>query len=184
MSSIFMVSENQTDFSAESLFDQMDIENTGILYLENLKALLRLIEPSQVFFVKQVLSNYIFDYKNFEITRNDFVKLYNSYVEATQLQCTRQIRAPVRVKINLKELMTGQTSKNSKNVNEPFSQRVLRRINFDKNSSTGNSSLRHILDESEVVCKSISKMLDSESKYKKRPTQSWNEENFVRELKG
>lgn len=131
--------ENAVGASPEDLFTQMDVERNGVLHLENSRYLLKLIPTSYIPLIKKIFSGYVLKYKAFDITKHEFIKLFE----------ISRSKAPIRVKVNLKDVMNCQHER--KRSEESFSQRVLRRISNDRNSV--DTSLRHILDESEVVCK-------------------------------
>ena len=118
------------------IFDAMDKDKTGCLCLDDLTGCLESVPINFSDYTKQILVNYIFTQKSFEINKQTFVKLCNK----------NEAKTPLCVSIDLRVLLGEESAKKQPNL---FSLRLLRRL---KEKQSSNLSLRRILDESEEFC--------------------------------
>ena len=121
---------------ASKVFELMDKEKTGTLCLDDLQGCLENVPTEFSAYVKQMLVNYIFTKKSFEITKANFVSLFSK----------EQPRAPMYVHIDLGVLLGNESAKKQPKL---FSLRLMKRLKEKQSSSI---SLRKILDESEEFC--------------------------------
>ena len=121
---------------AAKIFDAMDKECTGVLCLDDLQGCLEDLPPQEMATVKQLLVNYIFNHKNFEIDKGTFVRLFSREKE----------EIPMYVHIDLQVLLGNEHVKKQPKL---FSLRLLKRL---KEKQSSGISLRRILDESEEFC--------------------------------
>lgn len=84
--------------TAEDLFRHLDVDDCGILYLDDLKSLKARMEPSVASSLEQVLHNHIFTNRSFLMTKEEFVLAYVA------------LNQPPRVHLSLKELIVGDLS--------------------------------------------------------------------------
>ena len=118
------------------VFDAMDKEKTGTLCLDDLQGCLETVPSEFTAYVKQMLVNYIFDQKSFEITKAIFIRLFSK----------EQGTLPLYVHIDLQVLLGNEPAKKQPKL---FSLRLMKRLKEKQGSSI---SLRKILDESEEFC--------------------------------
>lgn len=118
------------------IFDIMAKDNAEVIYLDDMQGCLGNIPVEYTAHVKQILVNYIFTYKNFEINKQTFLRLFSK----------DQDEIPMYVHIDLQVLIGNEPIKKQPKL---FSLRLLKRLK-DKQSSS--ISLRRILDESEEFC--------------------------------
>ncbi|OMJ70948.1 hypothetical protein SteCoe_30961 [Stentor coeruleus] len=118
------------------IFDTMAEDKADVVYLDDLQGCLEKIPAEYTAYVKQILVNYIFTHKNFEINKQTFLRLFSK----------DQNEIPMYVHIDLQVLLGNEPIKKQPKL---FSLRLLKRLK-DKQSSS--ISLRRILDESEEFC--------------------------------
>jgi hypothetical protein len=118
------------------IFDAMDHDRNGSLCLDDLAGCVESVPTEYCAHVRQILVNYIFTQKCFEINKQTFVRL-----------CSKeQDKGPMRVHIDLPVLLGSESVKRQPKL---FSLRLMKRLKEKQNSSI---SLRRILDESEEFC--------------------------------
>jgi hypothetical protein len=118
------------------VFDLMDKEKTGSLCLDDLQGCIEGVPAEFSAYVKQMLVNYIFTQKSFEISKANFIRLFSKEVS----------RGPMFVHIDLGVLLGNESAKKQPKL---FSLRLMKRLKEKQSSSI---SLRKILDESEEFC--------------------------------
>lgn len=118
------------------IFDVMDKEKIGVVCLDDLQGCLENIPDEYTAYVKQILVNYIFTHKSFEINKQTFIRLFSK----------DQDKMPMCVHIDLQVLLGNEPLKKQPKL---FSLRLLKRLKEKQSSSV---SLRRILDESEEFC--------------------------------
>ena len=121
---------------AGTIFDIMDKEGSGILCLGDLQGCLESVPDRFKANIKQVLVNYIFTRKSFEINKQAFIRLCNK----------EQDTLPMCVHIDLQVLLGTEPIKKQPKL---FSLRLLKRL---KEKQSSGISLRRIIDESEEFC--------------------------------
>lgn len=121
---------------AGKMFDIMDTECAGVLCLDDLQGCLVCLPSNTITSVKQVLVNYIFSQKSFEINKQTFIRLFSK--EKDEL--------PMHAHIDLQALLGSEQVKKQPKL---FSLRLLKRL---KEKQSSGISLRRILDESEEFC--------------------------------
>lgn len=118
------------------VFDAMDKEKTGSLCLDDLQGCIENVPQEFSAYVKQMLVNYIFTQKSFEITKPIFIRLFGK----------EQGTLPMYVHIDLQVLLGNEPARKQPKL---FSLRLMKRLKEKQSSSI---SLRKILDESEEFC--------------------------------
>lgn len=118
------------------VFDAMDKDKTGLLCLDDLQGCVENVPQEFSAYVKQMLVNYIFTQKSFEITKSTFIRLFGK----------EQGTLPMYVHIDLQVLLGNEPARKQPKL---FSLRLMKRLKEKQSSSI---SLRKILDESEEFC--------------------------------